>query len=274
LARKKNRQVRLIDKEIPVEATQALQIIQALLGSSVVAVYLYGSAVAGGLQKDSDVDVLAIVNRGLTSKNRVDLAEELMKSSGKMSNKDSARPLEVTIVDQNEVVPWNYPPKREFIYGEWLRDEYEQGQIPGAAADPDLTILLSQARSNSVALSGPSASLVLDPVPMVDIQKALGDSLPDLIDHLRGDERNVILTLARIWVTAATGEFLTKDEAARWVSLQLPKEQAALVDLAGKAYRGECIDNWENLDTELNALVVRLKQEIELCLGNNELLLS
>jgi streptomycin 3"-adenylyltransferase len=37
-------------------------------------------------------------------------------------------------------------------------------------------------------------------------------------------ERNVILTLASIWVTAAAGEFLPKDEAAKWARLRLPKE--------------------------------------------------
>ncbi len=77
------------------------------------------------------------------------------------------------------------------------------------------------------------------------------DSLPGLIANLKGDERNVILTLACMWVTAATGEFMVKDEAVQWVIPHLPKEQAALIELAEKAYRGECFDDWENLDAEL-----------------------
>lgn len=255
--------------EIPNESIQALQILEACLGSSLVAVYLYGSAVADGLRKDSDVDLFVIVNRGLNREDRRNLADALMNISGRMGNAQSVRPLEVTVVDLREVVPWEYPPKKEFIYGEWLREDYEQGRIPGASVDPDLTILLSQVRSNSIPLSGTAASVMFDPVPMADVRKAMRDSLPDLIDHLQGDERNVILTLARMWVTAATGKFVSKDEAAQWVIHRLPEEQASLMDLAGKAYRGECVDHWENLDTELTALVYRLEMEIVSCLGKN-----
>ena len=261
------RKEKLADNEIPNEAMKGLQILEACLGSSLVAVYLYGSAVAGGLRKDSDIDLFVIVSRGLNQEDRTNLAGKLMNISGKIGNAESVRPLEVTVVDLREVVTWKYPPKKEFIYGEWLRDDYERGLIPGVSVDPDLAILLSQVRSNSIPLSGTAASELLDPVPMEDVRKAMRDSLPELIGNLKGDERNVILTLARMWVTAATGKFVAKDEAARWVITRLPEGQAALVDLAGKAYRGECIDNWEDLDTELAALVDHLKMEIASCLG-------
>lgn len=252
---------------IPNEAFSALQIIEELLGSAVIAVYLYGSAVNGGLREDSDVDALVIIDRALSEKDRRDLGERLLAVSGKLGNADGVRPLELTIVRHGEVVPWKYPPRKEFIYGEWLRGAYEQGQIPEPAEDPDLAIILSQVRQSSIALTGEAADRILAPVPVADVRRAMKDSLPDLITHLRGDERNVILTLARMWVTATTGKFLAKDEAAQWVIPLLPKEQAALVDVAAKAYRGECIDDWENLEFELTALVVRLKQEIESRLG-------
>jgi hypothetical protein len=43
--------------EFPQEAKQAFNIIQSLLGKTVVGVYLFGSAVVGGLHPNSDVDV-------------------------------------------------------------------------------------------------------------------------------------------------------------------------------------------------------------------------
>ncbi len=257
----------LTDRDIPGEAARALQVIKASLGNAVVAVYLYGSAVSGGLRKESDVDVLVILDQPMSEYDRSDLAERLMAISGGIGNADGSRPLEVTVVSRAEVVPWRYPPRKEFIYGEWLREEYEQGRIPQPAEDPDLAIILSQVRQSSIALAGEEASEILAIVPEADVRRAMKDSLPGLIANLKGDERNVILTLARMWVMAATGEFFAKDEAAQWVIPLLPGEQGALVDLAAKAYRGECFDDWENLDAELKELVVRLKQEIELCLG-------
>ncbi len=35
-----------------------------------------------------------------------------MTISGKIGNTDSVRPLEVTVINRSEVVPWQYPPKK------------------------------------------------------------------------------------------------------------------------------------------------------------------
>jgi aminoglycoside 9-adenylyltransferase len=98
---------------------------------------------------------------------------------------------------------------------------------------------------------------------MTDIHKAIRDSLPGLLADLKGDERNVILTLARMWLTAAVGEISPKDVAAEWVVPQLPKEQGNLLDIARKAYRGEYIDKWEGMESKVSALVNDMKNSIE-----------
>lgn len=251
---------------VPKEAVRALEVLEELLDSAVAGVYLYGSAVMGGLRRDSDVDILAVIHHRLSEATRKDLAGRLMRISGRMGNADSVRPLEVTVLSREDVVPWRYPPRKEFIYGEWLRSKYEQGWIPEPTYDPDLAILLYQARKNSITLLGRDAPEILDPVPMADIRKAMKDCLPDLMKDLKGDERNVILTLARMWVTAATFDFLPKDAAAEWAKLRLPKEQAVLLGLAGKAYRGEYADKWEGLEADVVALAYQMIKEIEACL--------
>jgi len=38
------------------------------------------------------------------------------------------------------------------------------------------------------------------------VWKAFKESLPRLIAGIRGDERNVILTLARMWLTVSSGK--------------------------------------------------------------------
>ena len=32
----------------------------------------------------------------------------------------------MSVVVEADVKPWRYPPGQEFLYGEWLRDIYEQ----------------------------------------------------------------------------------------------------------------------------------------------------
>lgn len=251
---------------IPDEARKALDVLRELPGCPLIAVYLYGSAVLGGLRDNSDVDIMAVVNQYLSEETRRNLRDKLMFISGKMGNQDHVRPLEVTVIHQSDVVPWQYPPRKLFMYGEWLRSGFEQGRIPESSYDPDLAILLSQIRYYSIPLLGPDAAEVLAPVPASDLRKAMKDNLPDLLSYLKGDERNVLLTLARMWATAVTGEFLPKDEAANWAGQRLPAEYAALLDLAGKAYRGEYADRWDNLGSKTAALAGHLKKEIESCL--------
>ena len=253
----------LIVKEIPKEAIQVLTIIKELLEDQIVGVYLYGSAVSGGLRPNSDVDILVLTNCGLSVATRSKLSKQLMRISGRPGESRGIRPLEVTVVNQNDVVPWHFPPRFEFMYGEWLRAQFEKGEIPGATVDPDLALLLAQAERNSITLFGAGVEEALEPIPWIDIQRAMRDSLPGLIASVQGDERNVILTLARMWYTASTSEFSSKDGAADWAIPQLPEEHAALLDQARKAYLGEFVDNWEGKEKELASLVEHLEASIE-----------
>lgn len=102
----------LSNKKIPAQAIKALKIVEELLGSSIIGVYLFGSAVKGGLRINSDVDVLVLVNNSLLEVTRKKLTDRLMLISGKIGNTDSLRPLELTVINHSDVVPWKYPPKK------------------------------------------------------------------------------------------------------------------------------------------------------------------
>lgn len=253
---------------LPEEATQAFQAIHLLLGDSVIAAYLFGSAAMGGLRPDSDVDVLVVVDDELTNEVRHRLVTMLMTISGRVDIETSARPLELTVVRLSAVVPWRYPPSAELVYGEWLRQAFEAGHVPPPTHDPDLAIVLKKVRDDSIPLLGPDASRLLDPVPVGDIRRAIAESLPSLLDDIEGDERNVVLTLARMWLTAATGDIAPKDVAAGWAMDRLPNEQATLLDIARRGYLGECEDQWDGRAPELTALITRIRQSIETCLSH------
>lgn len=252
---------------IPDEARQAQSIVENVLGESIVGIYLFGSAVAGGLKRNSDVDILVAVNDSPTCKQREALVAQLMMVSGAIGNVRSLRPVELTVIKNSEVMPWRFPPRAEFVYGEWLREEYEAGGVPNPAHDPDLTIVLKKVIDNSLPLYGANASEVFEPVPMEDIQRAIRDSLPALLANTAGDERNVVLTLSRMWMTAATGDIAPKDEAAEWAKGQLAKEHAALLDYAKQGYLGQVEDRWEDCLEGFEALVSFMKKSIKACLG-------
>jgi aminoglycoside 9-adenylyltransferase len=241
--------------------------VEESLGRPPVAAFLGGSAVAGGLRPLSDVDVVVVVEDALDDTARRTLAAALMRASGRYGGEGPVRPLDVALVRLRDVVPWRYPPILAFAYGEWLRASYEKGDVPAERPQPDLAIVVAQTRANGVTLRGPAPRDLLDPVPAEDLRRALRDALPALLGDLLGDERNVLLTLARMWRTAVTGEFGPKDAAAAWAAARLPGEQGGLLGLAGRAYVGACADEGLGLAAGLPALVERLRLEVEEACG-------
>lgn len=243
-------------------AIEAVEVVQKLI-REVEAAYLFGSAAEGGLRADSDVDVLIVTKKRLAFKIRKKLTGRLMEISGKIGNPQSVRPLELTVVHLNEVVPWNYPPKREFIYGEWMRGTYEDGYVPGQTADPDLVILLHSVRLKSIPLIGLEACQLLEPVPQNDLYRAIKESLPVLLSGLEGDERNVILTLSRMWFTTTTGKMAPKDIAAAWAEEHLPQPLRPIMVLARRTYLGEIQDCWNGKSREATLLAGYIRKKIE-----------
>src|SRR5690606_29525486 len=142
---------------VPPEAEQALALLQQQLGNALVAVYLHGSAVAGGLRPDSDVDLLVVVDSQLPPSRSARHVAELMKISKHPREGSATRPLEVIIVQRANLSASIYPARSEFLYGEWLRDAFEAGEVPAPESNPDLTLVPAPARQRAPALTGPAA---------------------------------------------------------------------------------------------------------------------
>lgn len=242
----------------PPQAEQVVAWAQWTLGRDLVAAYLHGSAVAGGLRPGSDVDVLLLLARSLTAGERQELVAELLVLSGHPGLPVPARPLEVTAVVVGEVVPWRYPPRRDLQYGEWLRPDCEAGDPLRPAPDPDLAVLLTSVRDRHRVLLGPPPEEVLEPVPSADLHRAVLDSLDPLLRELPGDERNVLLTLARMRVTVTTEQIVPKDEAARLVLPELDEEGQRLLALARDGYLGRVLDEWDAADPAVQQVADQL----------------
>jgi streptomycin 3"-adenylyltransferase len=237
--------MRVATSEIPAEARAALAIAKEVFGGHFQAVYLHGSAIAGGLRPQSDVDVLAIIDLPMTDSMRKCLLARLLEVSGRHPVLPGApRCIELMVFLKDRLAAPVFPVCGEFIYGEWLRDSFEAGGLPVPHCDPDITLVLAQARQQALTLLGPAPGDLLAEVPAGDIGRALREALPALLANLHGDERNVLLTLARMWRTAATGEFVSKDIAAGWAMQRLPAQVTrTAMQLARDAYMGETQDD-------------------------------
>ena len=128
--------------------------------------------------------------------------------------------------------------------------------------NPEYTLVIAQAHQEAISLFGPPRSELLADVSTEHVKQAMCDSLPSLLDGLHGDERNVLLTLARMWHTASTGKFVTKDAAAEWAVLRLSASDAMALDHARRAYLGEVTDDWSSQGDAARDLAGRMGENI------------
>jgi streptomycin 3"-adenylyltransferase len=74
--------------------------------------------------------VLVVARVPIAAAQRATLVPRPMAISGSGGR---VRPVELKIVVHPEVRPWRYPPLADFLYGEWLRNEYEREIVPPPA---------------------------------------------------------------------------------------------------------------------------------------------
>lgn len=233
-----------------------------------VGVYLYGSGATTGLRPDSDIDLLVLTHRSLTSAERTSLVSMLLGVSGWSGHESQfpeaagRRPLEVTSVVVDDVHPLTENPRRDFQFGEWLRSELVDGVVPLPEHDPDVVVLLSTALESYRLLHGEPLEGLVHPVPLTMLQQAQLALVPDVINGMVGDERNALLTLARMVVTAESGQILPKHRAAERVRPRLEKAEADLLALARDEYLGKVRVDWSREHERTLSVVQTLRRLI------------
>ncbi len=245
------------------QAERVVSVVRDTLGEAVIAAYLSGSVATGDLHRTSDIDVLAVTSRPTMPDHKRSLIGRLLPISGRGDPTGRSRSVDLAIVVQADVRPWRYPPPIDFQYGDWWRREFERGDLtPWESPNPDLAILLEMALIADRPLFGPPPAEVLDPIPRADVRRAMLDGIPALLADLDGDERNVVLTFARIWTTLATGVIRSKDGAADWTLPLLPAEHRAVLEHARAIYLGDAPEDWSHLANRVRPHVDHVIGEI------------
>lgn len=244
------------------EPGRVAAILWDVLGADVMGVYLHGSAVFGGLKPNSDIDILAIVRWPTTDAQKRLLVGHLTRISRR--GDPAARSIELELLVHRDVSPWRYPAPVDFQYGDWLGPAFDKGELtPWASPDPDTALLLTAVLRADHPILGPRPAALLDPIPSADVRRAALASIPQLLGWLKGDEANVTLTLARIWVTLVTGAIVPKDVAADWALERLPAEHRPVLEHARDIYLRGLGDAWEaDLMSRVRPHIDHVVQEI------------
>ncbi|WP_246727707.1 aminoglycoside adenylyltransferase domain-containing protein [Chelativorans sp. Marseille-P2723] len=245
------------------QAWSVTKTMHTLFHEALLAVYLHGSAVSGCLRPQSDIDLLAVIGSPMTEAQRKGLLSALLQISGRYpAPVGGPRCIEVMVFLEENIAPPDFPARAEFIYGEWLRSAFEAGELCWPISDPEHTLVLAQAAREAFPLFGPSAKALLPKIQSEHIRHAMRDALPALLQRLNGDERNVLLTLARMWRTAMTGEFVAKDSAATWAAARMPELEAVALNAAHEEYLGKVEVDWENLQAAARETAAYLYERV------------
>ncbi len=237
-----------LNSNVKKQIHKCLDLVMEIFGQDLLGIYLYGSSIVGGLQKYSDIDVFVVSNRATTREEKAKLVTALLQISG-IYMKSKKLPIEMTIVEKSEINPWYYPPRFDFQYGDWLRKQFEHGNIePWPVKEmPDLALLVTQVLLASTTLVGVNPDQLLCKVPYKDFMTAIIDGLPNLMSDLDSDVRNVLLTFARIWSTVATDAIRSKPAAADWVINRLPEKYRPVMERAKAICKGEEKEHWDDI---------------------------
>jgi streptomycin 3"-adenylyltransferase len=243
------------------------RLVRQVLGADALGAYPFGSVVRGGLKPRSDLDVLVVARRPTTTAERRTLIARLLPISGRGMPSGKSRSVELTIVAQADMRPWRYPPRLDFLYGDWLRAQFEAGNLtPWESPNPDLALAITQVLQANHPLFGPPPAEILDPVPRADVRRAMIDGIPGLLVNLETDTANVLLTFARIWVTLVSDEIVPKDAAADWVLARIPDAHRTVLGRARGVYLGTAENRWDDA-AAVRAHVDHVLGEIERAAG-------
>jgi predicted nucleotidyltransferase len=237
------------------QTDRVLRLMRETLGHDALGAYQHGSAVLGGVQPTSDIDILVITGRLATLVEKRQLVQGLMAISAPFPPPGLERCVEVTVVAQAQVRPWRYPPSFDLQYGEWLRERFERENtlLLRPAVNVDLTTLLTIVLLGDQPLFGPPPGELLDPVLLEDCVRAMVSDIDLFMDEFENDARNILLRLARIWQTVVTGIIDRKDRAAEWAQQRLPPAHQQLMERARAMYLGWQPDEWTGMASEARA---------------------
>lgn len=217
---------------------------------TVLGLYLYGSTVTGERGPESDLDLLLITRTSLSDDEREALTRLLLELSGWSGHREAypevaaRRPIELTSVAVGDEHPAAPCTGHDYQYGEWLRPALHSGAIPQPQDEPDTLMILTTAQAAHQRLQGAALNALIAPVPHETLRSAALAAIPALLDEMPGDERNALLTLARIAVTSRSGLIVSKRRAAELTAARLIPASAEILRLASAEHLGEAQVDW------------------------------
>lgn len=202
-----------------------------ILGANLVSAILHGSLTTDDFQPgESDLDLLLVVERGLTS-----VQSDALVEAVRTADLGPAAGIDLLVVTRQTAGSSPDSPARELMVG--YRPGSGDWDVEGRDDHvPDVWPELSEARTNGRSLMGPEPRDVLGEVPRDSVREN-GTAWLRIWLGLTDDEENavyMVLTACRMWAFAVTGAHMSKTAAARWALEQDPSLRGVELALSAR----------------------------------------
>lgn len=220
---------------VRLQVDMVLAACQKGLGSNLIGVYLHGSLAMGAFNlRQSDIDLLVVTRDLLVREQKIFLSSILLNISRHPS------PIEISVLRQQDLIPWQYPTPYDFHFSEsWRTTVQEQLNTQSMEAstlplptDDDLAAHITVMRERGICLSGEPIQNVFPVVPRDDYLHSLCADFR--WSGEQGNQRDVYLALnlCRTLAYLKTGSIFSKDEGGSWVIKNLPPIYRPLIQSA------------------------------------------
>ena len=212
-----------------------------ILDGKLTGVYLHGSLAAGAFSRSkSDIDLLVVVEGGLSDDERLRLAQLLTMLS---ERRPIPEDIEMSAILEDDVRDFRHPLPFEFHSSASELEAILKGAQapPGGRTDRDLAAHCTVTRAKGVALVGKPIRDVFGAVPHEDYLDAILHDLEWILrsDNILDDPSYSVLNICRVFQVLEEGEgsVPTKLEGGEWALAHLPAEYSPVIRSALAPYQ-------------------------------------
>lgn len=202
-----------------------------LLAERLLGVYLHGSLAMGSFHPArSDLDLLVVTTQPPTSAQLMRLGQLLLATSLQ------PHPVELSVVTQEDLMPWQYPTPFVFHYSEDWREATRQGALwSNRPTDPDLAAHVTVIRSRGVCLYGMPVAAVFPEVPRADFLASVLTDVHGALNEIVQTREYAVLNTCRVLAFVHGERVMSKLEGGRWALDTLPAATRGVVQAAVEA---------------------------------------
>lgn len=237
------------DLELNTVLHELVTSLRTILGNNLVAAYLQGSFAAGDWDIDSDVDFLVVIDHELSE---AELGA-LQIMHGRIYELEShwAQHLEGSYFPKGLLK--GRDPAQELFYLDNTARELIRSRH-------DNTLVVRWVvREYGIALAGPDAAELIDPIPADDLRQEIMGTMCDWAQHIFANPSEMdnrwyqpfaILSYCRMLHTLQTGRVFSKPVSAEWAKKALDSRWAGLIQRARDERPNPSLKVRQKADTE------------------------